>query len=56
MVTDEAKKKKADELANSRDIFAWRVSDHPEVKSALKVFFEDMKAAKLIRTQIFNLN
>jgi hypothetical protein len=50
MVADAAKKNKAYELSNSRDIYAWRVSDHPEVKSALKFFFKTMKAASLIRT------
>ena len=45
------RKKKAKKLANSREIYAWRVSDYPEVKTALRLIFEKMEGQGLIRKQ-----
>lgn len=42
---------KARDLRNSRDIYAWRVSDHPEIKDALQIIFLKMKNDGLIRTR-----
>ena len=35
--------RRAEELNNSREIYAWRISDHPEVKSALQIILQEMK-------------
>jgi hypothetical protein len=32
------------ELSNSRDLYAWRISDYPEVKTALNHIFDEMKS------------
>lgn len=47
MVTDAERKKKAEELNNSNDLYARKLGDYPEVKSALQGIFEGMKAAGL---------
>lgn len=36
--------KRVKELSNSRDLYAWRVTDYPEVKSALRRIFDEMKS------------
>jgi hypothetical protein len=43
-LTPEEKLKKAEALGNSRDIYGWRVSDHPEVQSVLDRILEEMKS------------
>jgi hypothetical protein len=42
--TNEESLKKFKELSNSRDLYAWRISDYPEVKSALNLIFDEMKS------------
>jgi hypothetical protein len=43
-LTEEQKKKKVEALSNSRDLYAWRISDYPEVKSVLNYIFDEMKS------------
>jgi hypothetical protein len=42
-LTADEKAQKAEQLDNCRPIDIWRMSDYPEVKSALRPIFEEMK-------------
>ncbi|UCE56579.1 MAG: hypothetical protein JSV31_14370 [Desulfobacterales bacterium] len=42
--TNEEMLRKFKELSNSRDLYAWRLSNYPEVKSALNYILDEMKS------------
>jgi len=43
------KQQKAEELGNSRPLFMWRLSDHPEAKDAVDCIFSELDRAGLIK-------
>jgi hypothetical protein len=47
-LTDEELQQKAEELGHARPLYAWRVSDYPEVKDVIDVLFAEMDQLGLV--------
>jgi hypothetical protein len=47
-LTDQQKLQKAEDLGHSRPLYAWRVSEHPEVKDVIASLFAEMEQQGLV--------
>jgi hypothetical protein len=50
-LSDEEIQQKAEEYNNSRPLYVWRVSDHPEVKEVINILFDEMRSQGLVSTR-----